>query len=441
MKIRLSLPLTRIEGDSELFITRKKSNQVDVVFRIPTIRDFRNVIIGQKIKDLPKIVTRICGICPISHRIGALKALEATFEVSPPPIAELLRELAFLGEIIRSHAYSVFFSTLPDLMYLARQVSRQDIIGVEKTHARILPVATKIYRVSEDLITATAGHTNMGYNLVIGGIRNNITVDQQQNLIQTLNTLVSDIKWAKEFYHWLLSEVEGEIHYFILPKPLFISSFDTDKNRFSGTNQVTLFSTEGALTQFPSREFLDQLIEQTKPEAPTNIAYTSLQHPTLQLLAGPHARLAALHDKAQRRKDALIGIPNLFYAGLLRLDEIEFSITNALRLLESEWNLRNEVITPWQSKSGTGASAVEAPRGTLLYQLEVSEHETINDIHILVPTELNTLSLTDITKNIVSTCMEIGWTVDQTMERAQMGIRCFDPCVSCATHTGIRFRD
>ena len=441
MKIHVTHPLTRVEGDSQLVITRKKNKQFDVAYRMPTTRDFQNILIGQQIEDLPKIVPRICGICPIAHRVGAVKALEANLEITPPPIAELLRELAFLGEIIRSHTYSVFFSTLPDLMYLARQVSRQDILGAAKTQTRILPVATKLYRAAENLTNATAGNTNMGFNIIIGGVRQNLTVDQQQNLTQTLHSLVSDIQWAKEYYSSLLSEVEGEIQHFTLLRPLFISSFDTTKNQFSGTNLITLLSSDDPPSSFPNHEFPHRLVERSQAQAPTQITYSALQHPTLRILAGPHARLAALHGKTQQEKPSSIGIPNLFYAGLLRLDEIEFSITNALRLLESEWNIHDDLVTGWQPQQGIGASSVEAPRGTLLYYLEVGENATIKDIQILVPTELNALALVELTKNIVSTCEELGWTTDQTVKRVQMGIRCFDPCVSCATHTDVRFRD
>lgn len=440
MKIRLAHPLTRVEGDSELVIIQKRENHVEISYRFPSTRDFQNILIGQQIEDLPKIVPRICGICPIAHRMGAIKALETAFDVYPPPIAETIRELAFLGETIRSHTYSVFFSTLPDLMRLANQISRQDILGVDKTQSRMLPLATKLYRAAEELVTNTAGNTNMAYNLIIGGVRNNITLNQQQELIQRLHKLLPDIKWAKEFYNWLLNEVEGEIQLFILPKPLFISSFDTTHNRFSGTNEVTLFSHEKVTQSFPCREFPQQLHEKTQPEFPTSITYTSVQNPKRHLLAGPHARLAALRTEAAKTQEPLIGVPNLFYAGLLRLDEIEFCITNALRLLESDWNVENEVTTDWKATPGTGASAVEAPRGTLLYHLEVSESQTIKDLQIVVPTELNTLALIEITKNIVSACLELGWTIDQTMKRAQMVIRCFDPCVSCATHTDIKFR-
>ncbi len=440
MKIRHAQPMTRVEGDSELIITRKKDKDISVSFRMPTTRDFKGILIGQQFEDIPKIVPRICGICPVSHRIGAIQAIETVFEVTLSPIAEVVREIALLGEVIRSHTYSVFFSTLPDLMYLANQVSRKDILGIDKIQSRALPLAMKLFRTAESMITATAGQINLGYNLVIGGVRQNITIDQQQELIQNLHSLLPGIQWAKEYYQWLLSEVKGEIQHFTLPIPLFISCFDTTRNWFSGTNEVSLLTPEGSKTTFPSREFSTQLLEETQVDTPTSIYYKAIQSSDHLLLAGPHARLASLKSKTTKSPESPIGLPNLFFTGLLRLDEIEFSVTNAIHLLESEWHHGNQLQTLYQYQPGTGTSAIEAPRGILLYAISINENGTVKDIKIRVPTELNLLALTNLTQTVITACFEIGWTADQAMERAQMAIRCFDPCISCATHTDVKFR-
>lgn len=441
MKIRLSSPMTRIEGESRLIVTREKDRITNVNYNMPTVRDFKGVIIGQQVKDLPKIVPRICGICPVAHRIGAIKAIESALDIEIPPIAALLRELALLGEIIRSHTYSVFFSTLPDIMYLADQISRQDILGVDRTQPRVLPISTKLFNYAEELITATAGNANMVFNLIPGGILQNITITQQQELIQQLHAALSGIKWAKEYYSWLLGEIEGEIQNYTLPRPLFASCFDTNKNRFTGIDQVELISEDGAQMTFPCIKFPEILIEHDMLEAPTKIAYFASSHKLKHLLAGPHARLTALQTKSTKRKKLHIGMPNLFYSGLLRLDEIEFAVTNSIKLLETEWQTSDDVSVALELQTSRGASAVEAPRGTLLYRVDIDDIGRIKDIDIRVPTELNAKAISLIVKNVMTVCLDLGWTNEQTLERVRMAIRCFDPCVSCATHTDIRFRE
>jgi len=441
MKIRLSLPMTRIEGESKLIVTRDKDRIINVIYNMPTARDFKGVIIGQQVKDLPKIVPRICGICPVAHRIGAIKAIESTSDVSIPTIAQLLRELALLGEIIRSHTYSVFFSTLVDIMFLTDQISRQDILGIDRTQPRVLPIATKLFKCAEALITATAGNTNLAFNLIPGGIIQNITITQQEELIQQLHATLSGVKWAKEYYSWLLNEIEGEIQHYVLPLPLYISCFDTKANRFSGTNQVKFISEDGVQTIISCDGFSKYLGEQDLSEAPTKVVYVKSSNESKHLLAGPHARLASLQTRSTRSKGSQIRMPNLFRSGLLRIDEIEFAVTNAIKLLETQWSIREEVSVTLKSRTNVGASAIEAPRGTLLYKLKTNNKGRIEDIDIRVPTELNARAITLIVKNVMTACLNLGWSNEKILERAMMAIRCFDPCVSCATHTDIRFRE
>ena len=99
------------------------------------------------------------------------------------------------------------------------------------------------------------------------------------------------------------------------------------------------------------------------------------------------------------------------------------------------------MLTSWEIKSGTAGSAVEAPRGTLLYRLSVDGRGKVSGIQIRVPTELNVDAITSLMGQVVDNCIELGWTAEKSIEWAKMGIRCFDPCVSCATNTEVRFRE
>jgi F420-non-reducing hydrogenase large subunit len=157
-------------------------------------------------------------------------------------------------------------------------------------------------------------------------------------------------------------------------------------------------------------------------------------------LTGPQARLAALRVKTGNHEQADLGAPNLFETGLLRLDEMEFAITNAIHLLERDWEPIEEVCAPWQPRTGIAGSAVEAPRGTLLYLLNMNVDGKVKDIRIRVPSEINADSLSLLVGKAATMCSKIGRTADQTIDRVKMVIRAFDPCVSCTTHTSARFR-
>ncbi len=441
MKTRFITPMTRVEGTSELVIHRRRNQVVDVSYRMPTARDFQPVLVGQLVEDLPKLVTRICGICPVAHRVAAIKAIETILNISVSPLVHTLRELALLGEMIRSHTYSVFFCTLPDLLDLVQVLPRKDILGIRQAQPRLFSQAFKLYQCAEALIEAVAGSTTMAFTIVPGGALHNISSDQQIELLKQLHATLASIRWAKDQYKKFLNEARGDIQIFQLSSAMFVSCFDTQTNRFYGTDNVALISADGTQVSFPSIQFPKQLPEHYQPDAPTRIVFKSSNGSNTHLITGPHARLAALHTRPEGNNRHQIDEPNLFYTGLLRLDEIEFGITRALNLLENEWQADGELLTQWKSKSGTAGSAVEAPRGTLLYRLSVNGKGRISSIQIRVPTELNANALVSLVENVTNNCLELGLTAEKSVERAKMAIRCFDPCVSCATNTHVRFRD
>lgn len=440
-KLNLSSPMTRVEGSSELVIQRKRDQVVNVLYKMPSARDFQPVLLGHRIEDLPKMVARICGICPVAHRLGAVKAIEDILDIHVPENALVLREVALLGEIIRSHIYSVFFCTLPDLLGLADQLERKDILGLQESHPRLYSIGFRAYRNAGDIIEDVVGDTNIATAIAPGGVLRNIAGDKQAEIVKNLHALLSSIQWAKSQYRTLLSQVRDDISIFKMSSPLLVTSFDTKENRFSGLNDVKLITPDGEFVTFPAVQFPNAISERHETDAPTRIIYTSKQNPETHLLTGPHARIAALQVANTGSTRPEIGLPNLFHAGLLRLDEIEFCMTRIIHLLENKWRPDEDFLISWDLKSGTAGSAVEAPRGTLLYRLSINGRGKVSGIQIRVPTELNADALTHLVGQVVSNCIELGWPTEKIVKWAKMAVRCFDPCVSCATNTQVRFRE
>ena len=46
-------------------------------------------------RDMPQITSRICGVCPTAHHMASTKALDALYQVTPPPAARKIRELVY----------------------------------------------------------------------------------------------------------------------------------------------------------------------------------------------------------------------------------------------------------------------------------------------------------------------------------------------------------
>ena len=68
-------PITRLEGHGKIEIFLDDEGAVtDTFFQIPELRGFERFVVGRPIEELPRIVTRICGVCPASHHMASAKA-------------------------------------------------------------------------------------------------------------------------------------------------------------------------------------------------------------------------------------------------------------------------------------------------------------------------------------------------------------------------------
>ena len=100
------------------------------------------------------------------------------------------------------------------------------------------------------------------------------------------------------------------------------------------------------------------------------------------------------------------------------------------------------------SGDGTATVTFAKPMKSANYLvLTCPQEATTNDdgkvsgIQIRVPTELNAKSLMVLVSQVVTKCLELGWQSDKVIEWAKIAVRCFDPCVSCATNTKVRFKE
>jgi NAD-reducing hydrogenase large subunit len=110
-------PVTRIEGHAKISIYLNDSNQVESAqFHVVEFRGFEKFCEGRPFHEMPGLMARVCGICPVSHVLASSKAGDALLGVEVPPAAVRLRRLINYGQILQSHALSFFHLSAPDLL-------------------------------------------------------------------------------------------------------------------------------------------------------------------------------------------------------------------------------------------------------------------------------------------------------------------------------------
>ncbi len=88
----------------------------EAYFHVTQLRGFEKFCEGRPFYEMPGLMSRICGICPVSHLIASAKACDAILAVRIPPAAAKLRRILNLAQIIQSHALSFFYLSSPDLV-------------------------------------------------------------------------------------------------------------------------------------------------------------------------------------------------------------------------------------------------------------------------------------------------------------------------------------
>src|SRR3954454_1801698 len=125
-------PISRIEGHGKITLQLNDAGQVqDAHFHVTQVRGFEKIVEGRPFTEMPAIMARICGICPVSHLIASSKACDAILAVRIPENAARLRRILNLAQIVQSHALSFFYLASPDLLYgMEADPAKRNIFGV-----------------------------------------------------------------------------------------------------------------------------------------------------------------------------------------------------------------------------------------------------------------------------------------------------------------------
>ena len=110
-------PVTRLEGHGKIMLkTDDRGIVQEAFFHVAQVRGFEKFNEGRPFYEMPALMARICGICPVSHLLASAKACEAIMAVEIPYAAAQLRRLINLAQMVQSHALSFFYLASPDLL-------------------------------------------------------------------------------------------------------------------------------------------------------------------------------------------------------------------------------------------------------------------------------------------------------------------------------------
>jgi coenzyme F420-reducing hydrogenase alpha subunit len=411
--------MSRVEGEGRLRVVVRGDEVVSAelsIFEAP--RFFERLVVGRHPDEVLDMVARICGICPVAYQMTAVEGFERLFDVALDPQVRQLRRLFHWGEWLQSHALHIYLLNAPDFL------GYDSAIEMARDHRRIVERGLSLKQAGVHLLSLLGGRAVHPVGMRVGGFYRVPGRAEAQALLPELEQALAD---AQETVRWTAT--------FELPDferdPLMLSMVDRelyalDTGRLRSTDGVDIdpAAWDSAFTEH-------QVAHSTALQA---MSVDGKHH-----LVGPSARVVlageGLHPLAREALEAVGGPElvrrNIFAAITARGVELIHAIAESIAILES-YVPPTRPFTPWEPRAGVAAWSTEAPRGVLFHRYDVDERGFVTKARIVPPTSQNQAFMEIDLRGYVGTVLDLP--EPEAAARLEALIRCYDPCISCATH-------
>jgi NAD-reducing hydrogenase large subunit len=440
-------PVTRIEGHAKITIHLDSRGQVDDArFHVVEFRGFEKFCEGRHFTEMPQITPRICGICPVSHLLTSAKACDAIVGREIPRPAKMLRELLHMGQIIQSHALSFFHLSAPDLLLgFDADPAIRNIVGLIQQKPDIAIKGVRLRKFGQELIKLVGGRKVHADFPVPGGVNKVLTPAQRDEVLRGLPEAFEHTRFAldllKGYHGQHLAEVEDfgrfDSNYMGLVQPDGALELYDGRLRFSDANGEIVHD------QVPTAKYLDYIGEAVEPWSYMKFPFIlKLGYPQGMYRVGPLARLNVCSHIATPLANAELKVwrtqcrvrTSSFYYHWARLIELLYGLERAQQLLETPEIISTDIVVPNEPTQREGVGVIEAPRGTLIHHYWVDLNGRIEKANLIVATGHNNLAMNRAVLAVAKRYVKAKRLKEGMLNRVEAAIRCYDPCLSCATH-------
>lgn len=441
-------PVTRIEGHSKITISLDEGGAVaGARFHVTQFRGFERICVGRPMHEMPAIMARICGICPVSHIVASSKACDEIMAVSPPPVAVNLRRVINLAQIVQSHALSFFHLSSPDLLFgFDADPAGRHLFGVAARAPELARDGIALRRFGQTVIEILGGKRIHPGWVVPGGVSHPLQPDQRDGILDTVPEALAAVRRGLEWYRSRLAGFADEAGAFGTAPMLSMGLVHEDGSAAYSDGDLRVVDAAGTLLAdgIDAKPYWDYLGEVAQPDSYLKSTYwKALGHPAGTYRVGPLARLnvvdrlgsAEADDRLGEFRDRVGRTPqSSFHYHEARLIEILHAITVIGRLLALPEILDRRVQSVAEVNRSEGVGVSEAPRGTLMHHYRVDDQGLITWVNLVIATGHNNEAMNLAVAEAAARYVDAGRLTEGMLNRVEAAIRCFDPCLSCSTH-------
>ncbi len=156
--------ITRVEGHGNIHVDIDDGEIKKIEWQIPeSPRFFEAMVVGRHYAEVAPIVSRICGICSISHTFSSLRATEEALGVAISEETEALRRILLWAEMVQSHVLHIGYLAAPDFLKV------NSVLPLVATHKDAVLLIIKLHRLANETADIIGGRTTHPIRTMVGG--------------------------------------------------------------------------------------------------------------------------------------------------------------------------------------------------------------------------------------------------------------------------------
>ena len=442
-------PVSRVEGHGKVTLLLDENNQVHQArLHIVEFRGFEKFIEGRPYWEVPVMVQRLCGICPVSHHLAAAKAFDRVLGVTPiTASAGAVRRLMHYGQMLQSHALHFFHLASPDLLFgFSSPVAQRNVVGVAQAHPEVAKKGILLRKFGQEIIRITSGKRVHGTGAVPGGVNKLVTAQERDFLKQDLTQMLEWALDAVDIAKQLHGQSEAVYRQFGSFRSNLMSLVRRDgaMDLYDGVLRVRDANGHVLFDGVDDQKYLDLIEEEVR-------SWSYMKFPHLRSLGrdqgwyrvGPLARVQNCDfipsplAEVERKEFVAWGRGELVRATLAyhwaRMIEMLHAVEVIAQLLDDPALLSGEMMSHGERQRG-GVGIIEAPRGTLIHDYEVGDDDLVTRCNLIVSTTHNNQAMNEAVRSVAKEYINGQEITEGLLNHIEVAIRAYDPCLSCATH-------
>jgi NAD-reducing hydrogenase large subunit len=441
-------PVTRLEGHGKITIQLNSQGEVeDAHFHVTQVRGFERFSEGRPFYEMPSLMARICGICPVSHLIASAKACEAIMSVRIPHTAAQLRRMMNLAQMVQSHALSFFYLASPDLLLgMDADPKVRNVLGLAAAKPELGRAGIALRRFGQSIIELLGEKRVHPGWVVPGGVTEPLSTEKRDKILAMIPEAYANIALALGAYKKIADTFKAEIAVFANFPSNYMSLINEDESIEFTDGALRLIDAEGKTIEdgITATRYTEVIGEAVEPYSYTKFAYYKpFGYPEGSYRVGPLARLnivktmgtpKAEKELAEFKQLATGLVESSFHYHHARLVEMLYGVERIEEILADSRILDKHVRATAGVNRLEGAGQAEAPRGVLHHHYKVDENGKMTWANLVIATGQNNKAMNLGVLQAARHYVKNGKFTEGILNRVEAVVRTFDPCLSCSTH-------